>query len=89
MPDIKKFKGSLRLAGRRNPQLLAQKLENLELSDLELIIMKLRYIDGLLFKQILSFIPVEERRMYALHKSAVNKAVDSAMRDFVQPYHLQ
>lgn len=52
MPGLKKFKDDLRAAGRRNPQLLTNKLEKLDFSELELSILKYRYIEGLLIKQI-------------------------------------
>ncbi len=49
---LAEFKKDLRTAGVTNPQLLMKKLQKLDLSDLEIEIIKLRYIDGLLIKQI-------------------------------------
>lgn len=86
MPSVKKINCALRLAGRRNPELLMKRFEALGFSELELVIMKLRYIDGLLFKQIVDQIPVGERRMFNLHKSALQKTVDGAIAEFMQVF---
>ena len=45
-----KIKEELRRLGKKSPQLLLNKLEAVELSNLEFLIMKLRYIEGLSFK---------------------------------------
>ena len=52
MDKLKKIKKDLRIAGMINPELLMHKLQRLGLSDLELEIIKFRYVDGLLIKQI-------------------------------------
>ena len=73
---LQKFKEDIRNAGRKNPELLEQKLQALELSCLELTIMKLRYIDGLMIKQIPAVVFVGERWIEKVHAKAVSKALD-------------
>lgn len=76
MLGLKNFKDDLRAAGKRNPELLMKKLEKLELSELELAIMKFRYIDGLLIKQIPILASVGERWVKKIHCKATQKALD-------------
>ena len=52
MDKLKKIKKDLRIAGQINPELLMHKLLRLGLSDLELTIIKARYIENKLIKQI-------------------------------------
>ena len=73
---VDKFKDDLRRAGERNPQLLLEKLGNIELTKLQLNIMKLRYIDGLLIKQIPDVVRVGERWVKSAHAEAIIKALD-------------
>lgn len=85
MSGIKKFKEDLREAGRKHPQLLIQKFEKLRLSELELSIMKLRYVDGLLIKQI----PYETGRgiqwVKKVHHKATLKILDGFdVADFLE-----
>lgn len=74
MTGLENFKKSLLAC--RNKELLEKKLETLELSKLELIIMKRRYIDGLLVKQIPEFSGVSERWVKKVHARAINKTLD-------------
>lgn len=73
---VDKFKEDLRQAGERNPQLLLEKLSNIGLTKLQLNIMKLRYIDGLLIKQIPDVVNVGERWVKTAHAEAIIKALD-------------
>lgn len=70
---MKKICVELRNLGKKHPELLKQRLEAVDLTDLELLIMKLRYIDGLLFKQIK--VGISERQMFKVHKKAIEKTV--------------
>ena len=70
---MKKVCEELRRVGKTSPELLKQRLEAVELTDLEFLIMKLRYIDGLLFKQIK--VGISERQMFKVHKKAIEKTV--------------
>ena len=70
---MKKVCEELRRVGKTSPELLKQRLEAVDLTDLEFSIMKLRYIDGLLFKQIK--VGVGERQLYKVHKKAIEKTV--------------
>ena len=70
---MKKVCEELRRVGKTSPELLKQRLEAVGLTDLELLIMKLRYIDGLLFKQIK--VGISERQMFKVHKKAIEKTV--------------
>lgn len=74
MTGLENFKKSLLAC--RNKELLEKKLEALELSKLELIIMKRRYIDGLFIKQIPEFSGVSERWVKKVHARAINKTLD-------------
>lgn len=74
---IKLFRDDLRRAGQKNPQLLTKKLEALGFSDLEFSIMKFRYIDGLLIKQIAFKASVSERWVKSVHHKATIKALDA------------
>lgn len=74
MTGLENFKKSLLAC--RNKKLLEKKLEALELSKLELIIMKRRYIDGLYIKQIPEFSGVSERWVKKVHARAINKTLD-------------
>jgi hypothetical protein len=73
---IDKFKDDLRVAGLKNPQLFIKKLEQLGLSKLEFNIMKLRYIDGLLIKQMPDLLQIEDRWIKRVHSRAIIKALD-------------
>lgn len=77
MSGLKKFKYDLREAGKRRPELLKQKLEALNFSELEFSIMKLKYIDGLLMKQIAYNCSVSERWAKRVHAKAVLKSLDA------------
>ena len=70
---MKKACEELRRVGKTSPELLKQRLEAVDLTDLEFLIMKLRYIDGLLFKQIK--VGISERQMFKVHKKAIEKTV--------------
>ncbi len=72
-----KITGEMRKLGKKNPELLLQKLEAVELTDLEFLIMRLRYIDGLVFKQIPDIAGVSERWVYKVHKKAAQKTAAS------------
>jgi DNA-directed RNA polymerase specialized sigma subunit len=67
----------LRKLGKKNPQLLLEKLEKMELTSLEFIILKSRYIDRLFFKQIPEIIGKSESWMYKVHKQAIKKIDDN------------
>ena len=73
---VEKFKEGLRIAGVNNPQLLVEKLERIGLTRLELNIMKMRYIDGLLIKQMPEMLQVEERWVKKVHSRAIIKTLD-------------
>ena len=72
-----KIQDELRKLGKKNPQLLLKKLKKMDLTELELIILKSRYIDGLFFKQIPEVIGKSESWMYKEHKKAIKKIVDN------------
>lgn len=76
MTGLENFRAALRCAGQRQPELLMQKFENIGLNRLELTIMKLRYIDGLLIKQIAAQAVVGERWTKKVHLAATLKALD-------------
>ena len=73
---VERFKEGLRFAGANNPQLLISKLERIGLTRLELNIMKMRYIDGLLIKQIPELVQAEERWVKKVHSRAIIKTLD-------------
>ena len=78
-----KIKEELRRLGKKSPQLLLNKLEAVELSNLEFLIMKLRYIEGLSFKQIPEEIkklinhaePYSDSWIFKVHQKALKKTV--------------
>lgn len=72
-----KFQEKLRKLGKKNPQLLLKKLKKMELTNLEFIILKLRYVDGLFFKQIPINAGISESWMFKVHKKAITKIVDN------------
>lgn len=74
---VERFKDDLAFVGRHNPQLLIDKLEKVGLSNHEFNIMKLRYIDDLLIKQIPELLSVEERWVKKLHSRAIIKTLDA------------
>ena len=76
MPGLKNFKDDLRTAGRKNPQLLINKFVALEFSELELSILKLRYIDGLLIKQIAYHTGYGEPWVKKVYRRATLKLLD-------------
>lgn len=67
------FKEALRFAGVTKPELLTSKLEGIGLTELELSIIKKRYIDGLLIKQMPEFVCCGERWLKRVHAVAINK----------------
>jgi hypothetical protein len=73
---VEDFKEDLRGIGIKNPELLIQKLEQVGLTKQEFIVMKLRYIDGLLIKQIPDHMQAEERWVKKLHYRAIIKTLD-------------
>lgn len=77
MDDNKKITKLLRKAGRKEPQLLLARFQNTDLTDLELAIMKHRYIDGLGFKLIpyCDDVCISENWMYKVHKKALEKTI--------------
>ena len=74
---VERFKDDLAKVGRENPQLLIAKLERVGLNRQELIVMKLRYVDGLYIKQIPEKMSVEERWAKKLHARAIIKTLDA------------
>lgn len=76
MLGLKKFKDDIRAVGRRNPQLLINKLDRLDFSELELSILKYRYIEGLLIKQIAYQTGYTQRWIKRVHQKATLKALD-------------
>ena len=80
---MKKICIELRNLGKKYPELLKQRLEVVELTDLEFLIMKLRYIDQWDFKLIPEEIkrinnqakPYSDRHIFRCHKSAIEKTV--------------
>lgn len=73
---VERFKDDLRSVGLQNPVLLIRKLENIGLSRLEFSIMKLRYVDGLLIKQMPDVLNCGERWIKSVHSVAIIKALD-------------
>jgi hypothetical protein len=73
---VERFKDDLRSVGLQNPVLLTRKLERIGLNRLELDIMKLRYIDGLLIKQMPDVLNCGERWIKSVHSVAIIKALD-------------
>nr|DAR69726.1 MAG TPA: Protein of unknown function (DUF1492) [Caudoviricetes sp.] len=82
---MKKICAELRRLGKKSPELLYTKLEAVDLTDLEFLIMKLRYIDGLDFKLIPEKIkqlynqaePYSDSWVFKVHKKALKKTVDA------------
>lgn len=74
---LRKFKDDLRKAGREHPQLLIKKLKLVGLSELEFSIMRDRYVDGLLVKQIAYKYNLCERWIKKVHRKATTKTLDS------------
>lgn len=82
---MKKICAELRRLGKKSPELLYTKLEAVDLTDLEFLIMKLRYIDGLDFKLIPEKIkqlynqaePYSDSWIFKVHKKALKKTVDA------------
>ena len=82
---MKKICAELRRLGKKRPELLYAKLESVDLTDLEFLIMKLRYIDGLDFKLIPEKIkqlynqaePYSDNWVFKVHKKALKKTVDA------------
>ena len=80
---MKKVCEELRRVGKTSPELLKQRLEAVGLTDLEFLIMKLRYIDQWDFKLIPEEIkrinnqakPYSDRHIFRCHKSAIEKTV--------------
>lgn len=66
----------LKRVGKKHPLLLTKMFEASGLTELEYIIMKSRYVDGLLFKQIEYVTEKSERHVYRCHKSGIKKTVD-------------
>lgn len=64
----------LRKAGKNHPAFVEKMFMLSDLNNAELIVMKSRYIDGLLFKQI--DIGVSERQKYRCHKEGIKKTGD-------------
>lgn len=64
----------LKKAGHNHPAFVEKMFKLSNLNDAELIVMKSRYIDGLLFKQI--DIGVSERQKYRCHKEGIKKTGD-------------
>ena len=73
---VEHFKDDLAWVGKTNPELLIKKLEQVGLNRQELIVMKLRYIDGLFIKQIPEYVQAEERWVKKLHSRAIIKTLD-------------
>lgn len=73
---VDRFKDDLRSVGLQNPLLLTRKLKHIGLSPLEFDIMKLRYIDGLLIKQMPDVLNCGERWIKSVHSVAIIKALD-------------
>lgn len=64
----------LKKAGHNHPAFVEKMFKLADLNDVELSVMKSRYIDGLLFKQI--DIGVSERQKYRCHKEGIKKTGD-------------
>lgn len=64
----------LKKAGHNHPAFVEKMFKQAGLNNVELIVMKSRYIDGLLFKQI--DIGVSERQKYRCHKKGIKKTGD-------------
>ena len=64
----------LKKAGHNHPAFVENMFKHAGLNNAELIVMKGRYIDGLLFKQI--DLGVSERQKYRCHKEGIRKTGD-------------
>lgn len=64
----------LKKAGKKHPAFVENMFKQAGLNNVELIVMKSRYIDGLLFKQI--NIGISERQMFRCHKDGIKKTED-------------
>jgi DNA-directed RNA polymerase specialized sigma subunit len=64
----------LRKAGQKHPAFVEKMFMLSDLNNVELIVMKSRYIDGLLFKQI--DIGVSQRQVFRCHKEGIRKTED-------------
>lgn len=73
---MKKIINELKRVGQKHPLLLTKIFEAADLSGLEYIIMKSRYIDGLLFKEIEYNTQKSERHIYRCHNNGIKKTVD-------------
>lgn len=78
MESQKKIIKELQKLGKRDPELLLARFQTVDLTDLELAIMKHRYIDGLIFKQIpcCDDVNVSENWVFKVHKTALLKTID-------------
>lgn len=73
---MRKVKEELKRVGEKYPLLLTKVFDVSNLSELEYIILKGRYIDGLLFKQIEYLTGKSERYVYRCHENAIKKTVE-------------
>lgn len=80
----------LKELGKKHPFLLKRIFEASNLNNLEFEVLKSRYIDGLLFKQIEFRTGRSERQIYRCHKSGIRKTVDrfnmAGLLDFMCQY---
>ena len=82
---MKKICKELRRLGKQSPELLLAKLEAVDLTDLEFLIMKFRYVDGLDFKLIPEKVKqlcnqaeaYSDSWVFKVHKKALKKTVDA------------
>lgn len=82
---MKKICKELRRLGKQSPELLLEKFKAVDLSELEFIIMKLRYVDGLDFKLIPEKVKqlcnqaeaYSDSWVFKVHKKALKKTVDA------------
>lgn len=65
----------LKRIARKYPDFFVKMLNDLDLSDKCIKIMKLRYIEKKKFKEIPELVHTEERNVYTLHKRVIDKII--------------
>lgn len=65
----------LKRIARKYPDFFVKMLDDLDLSDKCIKIMKLRYMEQKKFKEIPKLVHTEERNVYTLHKQVIDKII--------------
>lgn len=66
----------LKRIAKKYPDFFVKMLDDLDLSDKQIKIMKYRYINGMKFKQITNLVFMEERSIHRLHKQVIDKIIN-------------